>query len=86
MSDQLKQMVDLLEAADRVGTKHKATEHEDFPKEKGFPRRNIIVDEEVSHRSFCRRYSGALNESTNVSVKTGRSRVGGTSCTSEDQW
>ena len=63
--------VDLLEATDRVGAKHKATEHKNLSVENGFPGRNIIVDEEVSHRSFCRRYSGALNESTNVGVKTG---------------
>ena len=27
--------------------------------------------------NFCRRHSGTLNESTNVGVKTGESRVGG---------
>ena len=69
--------VDLFEAADRVNTKHEATKQKDLSEEKGFPGRIIIVDEEVSHQSFCRRYSKALNESTNVGVKTGRSPVEG---------
>ena len=38
----------------------------------------VAVDLQASHRSFCRSYSGTLNESTNVGVKTGGSRVGGT--------
>src|SRR4051812_38605670 len=37
----------------------------------------VAVDLQASHRSFCRSHSGTLNESTNVGVKTGRSRVGG---------
>ena len=37
----------------------------------------IAVDLQASHRSFCRSHSGTLNESTNVGVKTGESRVGG---------
>ena len=37
----------------------------------------VAVDLQVSHRSFCRSHSGTLNESTNVGVKTGGSRVGG---------
>ena len=37
----------------------------------------IVVDLQTSHRSFCRSHSGTLNESTNVGVKTGGSRVGG---------
>ena len=37
----------------------------------------VAVDLSVSHRSFCRSHSGTLNESTNVGVKTGGSRVGG---------
>ena len=44
--------IDLLEAADRVGTKHKATEHKNLPREKNFLGHSIIVDEEVSHQSF----------------------------------
>ena len=45
--------VDLLEAADRVGTKHEATKHKDLSGEKGFPGCSIIVDEEARHQSFC---------------------------------
>ena len=37
----------------------------------------VVVDLQTSHRSFCRSHSGTLNESTNVGVKTGGSRVGG---------
>ena len=37
----------------------------------------IAVDLQTSHRPFCRSHSGTLNESTNVGVKTGGSRVGG---------
>ena len=37
----------------------------------------VAVDLQASHRSFCRSHGGTLNESTNVSVKTGGSRVGG---------
>ena len=37
----------------------------------------IAVDLQTSHRSFCQSHSGTLNESTNVGVKTGGSRVGG---------
>ena len=45
--------IDLLEAADRVGAKHEAAEYKDLSREKGFPGRSIVVDEEVSHRSLC---------------------------------
>ena len=37
----------------------------------------VAVDLQVSHRSFCQSHSGTLNESSNVGVKTGGSRVGG---------
>ena len=33
-------------------------------------------DVSASHRAFRQRHSGTLNESTNVGVKTGGSRVG----------
>ena len=36
----------------------------------------VAVDLQASHRSFCRSHKGTLNESTNVGVKTGGSRVG----------
>ena len=70
--------VDLLKAAGRVRTKHEATKHKDLPREKGFLGHSIIVDEEAIHQSLCRQHSKALSESTNGSVKTSRSRVGGT--------
>ena len=38
---------------------------------------DIVINLQTSHRSFCRSHSGTLNESTNVGVKTGGSRVGG---------
>ena len=47
-------IVDLLKAADRVGTKHEAAKHKDLSGEKGFPRRSIIGNEEARHQSFCR--------------------------------
>ena len=37
----------------------------------------VVVDLQASHRSFCRSHSGNVNESTNVGVKTGGSRVRG---------
>ena len=37
----------------------------------------IAVDLQTSHGSFCRSHNGTLIESTNVSVKTDESRVGG---------
>jgi len=37
----------------------------------------VAVDLQTSHRSFCRSHGGTLNESTNIGVKTGGSRVGG---------
>ena len=42
----------------------------------------VAVDLQASHRSFCRSHSGALNESTNVGVKTDGSRVGVLNCAS----
>ena len=47
---------------------------------------DVVLDNKVSHLSYLRRHNGTLNESTNVGVKTGRSRVGGPSCMSEDRW
>ena len=38
---------------------------------------DTVLDNKASHQSCLRRRSGTLNESTNVGVKTGRSRVGG---------
>ena len=38
---------------------------------------DVVFKDKASHRTFHRRHSGTLNESTNVSFKTGGSRVGG---------
>ena len=69
--------VDLLQMAKRVGPRYEAGEYEDLSGEKGFSLNNVITDDRRGHRVLCRRHSGTLNESTNVGVKTGGSRVGG---------
>ena len=69
--------VDLLQLANRVGAQCEAAEYEDLAREKNLLPANIVVDDRWSHRAFRRRHSGTLNESTNVGVKTSRSRVGG---------
>ena len=43
---------------------------------------DIILENRASHQSSWRRHSGTLNESTNVGVKTVRSRVGVPDCAS----
>ena len=37
--------IDLLEAADRVGSKHKATEHENLSEEEGFSLDSVAIDD-----------------------------------------
>ena len=69
--------VDLLQMAKRVGPQYEAAEYEDLSGKKGFSLDNVITGDRRGHRAFCRRHSGTLNESTNVGVKTGGSRVGG---------
>ena len=69
--------VDLLQMAKRVGPQCEATEYEDLAGEKNLAQGSIVADDGWSHRTFWRRHSGTLNESTNVGVKTGGSRVGG---------
>ena len=69
--------VDLLQMAKRVGPQYEAAEHEDLSEEKGFSLDNVITDDRRGHRVHCRWHSGTLNESTNVGVKTGGSRVEG---------
>ena len=68
--------IGLLQMAKRVGPQCEATEHEDLSEEK-----SLTLDRGVeswgSHRALQRRHRGTLNESTNVGVKTGGSRVGG---------
>ena len=69
--------VDLLEMAKRVGAQYEAAEYEGLSWEEGFSLDDIITDDRGGHRVLCQWHSGTLNESTNVGVKTGGSRVGG---------
>ena len=68
--------VDLLQMAKRVGPQCEAAEHEDLSGEKSLTS-DGVVEGWGSHRALQRRHRGTLNESTNVGVKTGGSRVGG---------
>ena len=68
--------IDLLQMAERVGPQYEAAEHEDLSGEEGFIPDGVVGDWR-SHRALQRRHRGTLNESTNVGVKTGGSRVGG---------
>ena len=68
---------DLLQMAKRIGPQCKAAEHEDLSGEKGLTLERVVVDYSRRHRALQRRHRGTLNESTNVGVKTGGSRVGG---------
>ena len=69
--------IDLLQMAKRVGPQYEAAEYKDLSGEEGFSLDNVITDDRRGHLALCRRHSGTLNESTNVGVKTGGSRVGG---------
>ena len=69
--------VDLLQMAKRVGPQYEVAEQKDLSGKEGFSLDDVITDDRRGHRSLCRRHSGTLNESTNVGVKTGGSRVGG---------
>ena len=69
--------IDLLQMAKRVGPQYEAAEHETLSGEEGFSLDSVTIDDQRGHQTFRRRHSGTLNESTNVGVKTGRSRVGG---------
>ena len=68
---------DLLQMAKRIGPQCEATEYEDLSGGKGLTLDCIVDDGRRSHRAYQRRHRGTLNESTNVGVKTGGSRVGG---------
>ena len=68
--------VDLLQMAKRVGPQYEAAEHEDLSREKNLTQ-DGFVEGWRSHLALQRRHRGTLNESTNVGVKTGGSRVGG---------
>ena len=68
---------DLLQMAKRIGPQCEAAEDEDLSGEKSLTLDYIVVDDRRSHQAYRRRHRGTLNESTNVGVKTGGSRVGG---------
>ena len=68
--------IDLLQMAKRVGPQCEAAEHEDLSGEKSLTW-GSVVEGWRSHLALQRRHRGTLNESTNVGVKTGGSRVGG---------
>ena len=68
---------DLLQMANRIGPQCKAAEYEDLSGEKSLTLDRIAIDDSRSHQAERRRHKGTLNESTNVGVKTGGSRVGG---------
>ena len=68
--------LDLLQMAKQVGPQCKAAEHEDLSGEKSLTQ-DGVVEGWRSHLALPRRQRGTLNESTNVGVKTGGSRVGG---------
>ena len=67
---------DLLQMAERIGPQCKAAEYKDLSGGKSLTLDRVVVDDRRSHRAYERRHKGTLNESTNVGVKTGRSRVG----------
>ena len=68
---------DLLKVSKRIGPQCEAAEHKDLSEEEGFSLDSIVVDDRRGHQTFWGWRSGTLNESTNVGVKTGGSRVGG---------
>ena len=63
--------------AKRVGPQYEAAEYEDLSVKENLPLDDIVEDDRRSHQALQRRHRGTLNESTNVGVKTGGSRVGG---------
>ena len=73
--------IDLLQMAKQVGPQCEAVEHEDLSGKKNLTQ-NGVVEGWRSHRALQQRHRGTLNESTNVGVKTGGSRVGVPNCAS----
>ena len=69
--------IDLVQMAKRVGPQYKAAEYEDLSGKENLPLDRIVEDDRRGHQALQQRHSGTLNESTNVGVKTGGSRVGG---------
>ena len=68
--------VDLLPMTKRIGPQRDAAEHKDLSGEKNLAL-DRVADDRRRHQASKRRHRGTLNESTNVSVKTGGSRIGG---------
>ena len=68
---------DMLQMAKRIGLQCEAAEYKDLSGEKNLTLDCVVLDDRRSHRAYERRHRGTLNESTNVGVKTGGSRVGG---------
>ena len=62
----------------RTGGHGKAAQPEGLAWGQGSSGGDTFLDNKASHQSCLWRHSGTLNESTNVGVKTGGSRVGGT--------
>ena len=73
---------DLLQMAKQVGPQCEAAEYEDLLGEENLTLDRIVADDRRSHQALWSRHSGTLNESTNVGVKTGGSRVGVPNCAS----
>ena len=69
--------LNLLQMAKQIGPQYKVVEYEDLSREESLTLDRIASDDRRSHRALWSRLRGTLNESTNVSVKTGGSRVGG---------
>ena len=69
--------LNMLQTAKRIGPQCKAAEYEDLFGEENLTLDRIASDDRRSHQALWWRHSGTLNESTNVGVKTGGSRVGG---------
>ena len=63
--------------AKRVGPQCEAAEYKDLSEEEDLTLDLIVTDDRRGHQALWRRHSGTPNESTNVGVKTGESRVGG---------
>ena len=69
--------LDLLQMAKRIGPQCEATKCKDLSGKENLTLDRIITDDRRGHRALWGWHSGTLNESTNVGVKTGGSRVGG---------
>ena len=69
--------INLLQMAKRVGPQCEAAEYEDLSGQGDLSLDRIVGDDRRSHQALQQRHYGTVNESTNVGVKTGGSRVGG---------